>query len=148
MFAFRSETKVSVLLQGFRRRSQRSLGFTIMNGIGNYSQQLQATSCYLLHLRLNYYYYFCLHPNRVLLNSLPQVLSFCFGIGLLLSLLHSLLASVMDHLNAIISNLSKTLLQLMTTHPTSAWSSSSILNDDAMNFILEWDKNNNHIHVY
>lgn len=148
MFAFRSETKVSVLLQGFRHRSQRSLGFTIMNETGNYSQQLQATSCYLLHLRLNYYYYFCLHPNRVLLNSFPQVLSFCFGIGLLLSLLHSLLASVMDHLNAIISNLSKNTTPVNDDPSYVSLKFFFILNDDAMNFILEWDKNNKPIHVY
>ena len=137
MFAFRLETKVSVLHQGSRRHFQRSLGFTIMNGTGNYSQQLQATSCYLLHLRLNYYYYFCLHPNRVLLNSFPQVLSFCFGIGLLLSLLHSLLASVMDHLNAIISNLSKNTTPVNDDPSYVSLKFFFILNDDAMNFILE-----------
>ena len=98
MFAFRSETKVSVLLANFHLRLLRGLGFTIMIEIGNYSQLLQASWCYLLRLRLNYYYYSCLHLSRDPLNSFLLVLSFCFETNLLY-LLHSLRASEMDHLH-------------------------------------------------
>ena len=97
MFAFRLETKVSVLPANFLLRLLWGLGFTIMIEIGNYSQLLQASWYYLLRLRLNYYYYSCLHLSHVPLNSFLLVLSFCFKTTLLY-LPHSLRASVMDHL--------------------------------------------------
>ena len=97
MSAFRSETMVSVLLANFHLRLLRGLGFTIMIEIGNYSQLLQALWCCLLRLRSNYYYYSCLHLIRDPLNSFLLVLLFCFETNLL-CLLHSLLASVTDHL--------------------------------------------------
>ena len=98
MSAFRSEMMVSVLLANFHLRLLRGLGFTIMIEIGNYSQLLQASWCYLLRPRLNYYYYSCLHLSHDPLNSYLLVLSFCFKTTLL-CLLHSPQESETDHLH-------------------------------------------------